>query len=101
MSKDLKLSPHEESFDVKPVGVRYICEFCNKGEMKYYNPDSAVVNMPMIPHKCTECGKIMHLPKLYPYIEWIPIDECKLICPEEVNENEGENYDMSTDGKSI
>lgn len=74
MNKDSKLLPQEREFDVKPKGVKYICEFCNKGEMKYYNPDSSMVTPTMIPHKCTSCEKIMYLPKMYPYIEWLPME---------------------------
>lgn len=64
---------HEETFNLKPVGVRYICEFCNEGEMKVDpSGDAATImtNPPLIPHKCTKCGKTMHLRKQYPYIEW-------------------------------
>jgi hypothetical protein len=27
---------------------------------------------PLIPHTCTKCGGKLLLPKVYPYIEWIP-----------------------------
>ena len=66
---------HEELFDVQPVGVRYICEFCHKGEMKVVSEIPVPFGeSPLIQHKCTSCGKIMQLPKAYPYIEWIPED---------------------------
>lgn len=74
----LNLKPHEETFDLRPIGIRYRCEFCNEGEMKYgTNEGPAIaltVNPPLYEHKCTKCGKTMHLPKMYPYIEWIPCD---------------------------
>lgn len=66
--------PHEETFKIHPVGVRYICEFCNAGEMKVDTSGGSVqvvlTNPPLIPHKCTNCGKTMQLPKSYPYVEW-------------------------------
>lgn len=71
---DLILKPQERKFDVKPVGIKYICEICNKGEMKVNISSSEpmlMTNPPLIPHKCTECGGVMHLPKQYPYIEWV------------------------------
>lgn len=71
---------HEETFSIKPVGVKYICEFCNEGEM-VVDTDGEVAailtNPPLIPHKCTKCGKTMHLRKQYPYIEWVPEEEDK------------------------
>ena len=29
----------------------------------------------LYPHKCTECGTRMDLPRVYPYIDWIPLDK--------------------------
>lgn len=68
--------PHEEVFPVEPVGVRYICEFCNEGEMirTDHAPNPGVVSPTLYEHKCTNCGKTMFLPKVYPYIEWAPVD---------------------------
>lgn len=62
---------HERTFNVTPIGVKYICEFCNKGEMKYSPSDEVISSMSLLFHKCTNCGKAMMLPKMYPYIEWI------------------------------
>ncbi len=64
---------NEQLFEVKPVGVKYICEFCNEGEMihsykDHYSPEE--YDCRMIPHTCDKCGKVMKLPKIYPYIEW-------------------------------
>lgn len=71
----MELKPHEEAFPVRPVGIRYICEFCNEGE-QIAIPDQ-VVNVQMtyperymIKHRCNKCGKEMMLPKSYPYISW-------------------------------
>ena len=60
-------SEHEEIFNITPIGVRYICEFCNNGEMIYVPGKE---DMGLYPHKCDKCDKTMMLPKIYPYIEW-------------------------------
>ena len=71
--------PHEETFEIRPVGIRYRCEFCHEGEMKYENDQPVMIedlslksSKPrMHTHRCTKCNKTMLLPKIYPYIEWI------------------------------
>lgn len=69
---------HERTFNATPIGVKYICEFCNEGEMKYTPNKEAELSMPLLFHKCTNCGMSLGLPKMYPYIEWIEEgeDEC-------------------------
>lgn len=80
----LNLKPNEEAFEIKPVGIRYKCEFCNEGEMKYENKESVFIeavnkNPIMHNHICTKCGKTMLLPKMYPYVEWtVSINEDKI-----------------------
>lgn len=77
----LKLNEHERAFNVKPIGIKYICEFCNEGEQICTNKSPIIVekNGVKIPnmreHKCSKCGKIMMLPKSYPYVEFIPLSE--------------------------
>ena len=65
---------HEAIFDIKPIGVKRICEHCGKGEMKAI-PDAPVRMSypPLIEHYCTECGGKLLLPKTYPYIEWMRV----------------------------
>ena len=63
---------NEERFQIKPEGVRYICEFCNEGEMKYI-PHIPADNH-LYEHECTKCKKHMLLPKVYPYIDWVPLE---------------------------
>ena len=65
----MELKEHEEAFSIRPIGIRYICEFCHKGEMKYFSHDA---EKRLFAHRCTKCNKEMLLPKMYPYIEWIP-----------------------------
>lgn len=78
----LTLNPHERTFDIKPIGVKYICEFCNEGEMVYENDHPIIVEAINIKptlyrHVCRSCGKTMQLPKMYPYIEWISDEDQK------------------------
>lgn len=76
MSESIR-QPHEKEFKVNPIGVMYICEFCNEGEMKVdiIGTIKTDIGVPLFPHKCTKCGKTMHLPKQYPYIDWIRCTE--------------------------
>lgn len=68
---DNKLNEHEQLFPIYPVGVKYICEFCKNGEMQVDTSEPMLAcDPPLIAHRCNKCGKIMHLPKQYPYIEW-------------------------------
>ena len=74
----MKLLKNEEAFKIHPVGVRYKCEFCNVGEMIYVNEPVQLMldtNPPLKKHKCNKCGGEMQLPKIYPYIEWVPDEE--------------------------
>ncbi len=67
----MKLKEHEESFDVKPIGVRYICEHCNNGEMIKVEPTAFDPSRELIMHRCDKCNGTLYLPKIYPYIEWV------------------------------
>ena len=66
----MELKTNEEAFCIRHIGVRYICEVCHEGEMKYLAPGDD--NAGLFLHRCTKCNKEMLLPKMYPYIEWIP-----------------------------
>lgn len=81
---------HEEIFNVKPIGVRYICEFCHNGEMIASNSDPIILTdgIPhMRKHYCNICGAQMMLPKTYPYIEWVEDKK------EEKEDTKGDNTD--------
>ena len=67
-----KPKEHEATFEIKPIGIKRICEHCGEGEMKR-DPDEPIrmSNPPLISHKCTKCGGTLLLPKEYPYIEWV------------------------------
>lgn len=82
---------HEELFEVKPIGIRYKCEHCGKGEMKV-DIENLIIRQSnaMYKHRCTECGGELLLPKMYPYIEWVPIDKKEVI----ENETAGISMDV-------
>lgn len=69
--------PNEAVFNIRPIGIKYICEHCGEGEM-VRNPNGLLrmSNPPLIPHHCTKCDGELLLPKTYPYIEWIPEEGC-------------------------
>jgi hypothetical protein len=72
--------PFEAIFELKPIGVKRICEHCGKGEMKavFDEPQQWPAPAPnLIKHVCTECGGVLRLPKMYPYIEWVNVEEDK------------------------
>jgi hypothetical protein len=68
---------NEAVFKIRPVGVKYICEHCHEGEMKYSRNyvNFEIPKNNMFLHTCTVCGGELHLPKIYPYIEWISESE--------------------------
>jgi len=71
---------HEELSEMKPVVVRYKCEFCNDGEQVLVNDKPIIVplvnrSQPMKLHRCNKCGKEMMLPKVYPFITWLSMEE--------------------------
>ena len=63
--------------EVRPVCVWYECEFCHKGEQKY--DEASYTGTGLFPHKCDKCGKTMLLPRMFPFIKWIPGDPIKEI----------------------
>jgi predicted RNA-binding Zn-ribbon protein involved in translation (DUF1610 family) len=70
-----KPKENEEIFEIKPIGVRYICEHCGIGEMKLATDNIMGISMLtdlslMRKHRCTHCNGELLLTKTYPYIEW-------------------------------
>lgn len=80
-----QLSEREVRVPIKPVGIKYRCEFCNEGFMESLDDQPRVIEVlatdppqykkPLIVHKCTKCGRLMQLPRTYPSIEWIEESE--------------------------
>jgi hypothetical protein len=69
-------SENEEVFDVKPIGVIYRCPFCRVGQMTPKESEMLIINVNEggIAHYCNECGAQKILPKIYPHVEYIPIE---------------------------
>ena len=65
---------NEELFEVKPIGVKYICPFCNEGEMLLDINSNNETFASMYNHRCNSCGKLLLLPRVYPYIEWNKVE---------------------------
>ncbi|AOY53362.1 hypothetical protein [Clostridium perfringens] len=56
----------EKEFLIKPVLVKYICDFCNKGEMMPNGKNNWLSNPPKFEHKCNKCGNKIVLNEKYP-----------------------------------
>lgn len=80
-----KPSKNEKVLRVYPIGIRYTCEFCKTGEVRYDPSKQQPMDMipgavpNLFPHVCQnpDCGKISMLPKIYPCIEWEDGEEIK------------------------
>lgn len=61
----------ERTYEVRTVGVDYICDDCNSGVMEQTgvmllsNP-----NTPQWSHKCNHCGATKNLWQKYPTVRW-------------------------------
>lgn len=69
---------NEVIFPIKPVGVKYICPSCHIGQMTASTAEPIVVRhgeIPSIKHYCDNCGAQLLLPKVYPYVEYVPVEE--------------------------
>jgi hypothetical protein len=62
----------EQRFDVKQVGIRYICDVCDTGEMKPYGKPDWLAEPVQFPHQCNNCGHERTLNERYPKIVWEP-----------------------------
>ncbi len=60
----------EQTFEIKPVGVKYICDKCGNGEMTNLDGHMLMVYPPQYKHMCSFCGAEKHLEKKYPTVEY-------------------------------
>ena len=59
----------EREFDVRPIGLDFVCDTCMMGVMKY----GGVMKMcdpPKFEHKCINCEFVRDLDKKYPTVEF-------------------------------
>ncbi|EGT0683314.1 hypothetical protein IZT14_001706 [Clostridium perfringens] len=61
----------EKEFCVKPVLVKYMCDFCNEGEMIPNSKNYWSLDPPKFEHKCNKCGKKIILDEKYPIMRYI------------------------------
>jgi hypothetical protein len=46
----------EQEFEIRPVGVKYICDKCSEGEMLPEGEASLSDGRTLYPHSCSKCG---------------------------------------------
>lgn len=64
----------EQCYDIKLIGVRYVCDTCGKGEMRFSGIER-FTNPPIYQHVCSDCGARADLFVQYPTIRWDCIGE--------------------------
>lgn len=65
----------EKEFTVKPIGVKYICDYCKVGEMISTGNNNWSSNPPKLEHKCNHCGTKILLNEKYPLIRYKTINK--------------------------
>lgn len=60
----------EERFEVRPYGVKYTCDYCNKGEMLPTGKNNWSTDLPQIEHWCDKCNYKVDLSEKYPLIRY-------------------------------
>jgi hypothetical protein len=60
----------EQRFDVKQVGIRYICDECDTGEMLPHGKPEWLAEPVQFPHKCNHCGHEQAFGDRYPKFVW-------------------------------
>ena len=63
----------EKTFKVKPIGVKYLCDSCNVGEMNYTNDMEFENGVPIFRHRCTNCDNETKFTQKYPTIDFVEI----------------------------
>lgn len=60
----------EKEFLVKPIAIKYICNFCKEGEMEPTGENDWSLDIPKFKHRCNKCGEELFLDKKYPQIKY-------------------------------
>lgn len=60
----------EQTFEVQPYGVKYICDSCGKGEMLPTGKNDWTVDPPLLEHSCSQCGQKKKFIEKYPLIRY-------------------------------
>lgn len=59
----------EKTYDIKPIGLMYICDVCKTGEMQQTG-FTKLLHPPLYTHRCAHCGVMEDFFKRYPDILW-------------------------------
>ena len=62
----------EREYEIKPVGVDYICDECNTGVMQHTG-GTLLSSPPKYPHACSHCRSVQNLRHSYPIIKWVRV----------------------------
>ena len=58
----------EQRFEMKPYGVKYMCDECS---VEMVASDRILMSFPaQVPHTCPKCEKIVNLKERYPLVRW-------------------------------
>ena len=60
----------EEQFKVNPVGVKYICDDCGKGELIYKHMDHTN-GVYVYTHECPSCNHLFAMNEKFPTVRFI------------------------------
>lgn len=69
----------EREFEVRPIGVEYVCDVCNEGVMQ---PNGKMITEgdinsdgwgPKWPYKCPLCGNVANLDVSYPFVKHVRV----------------------------
>jgi predicted RNA-binding Zn-ribbon protein involved in translation (DUF1610 family) len=56
----------ERTYQVRTVGVEYVCDQCGAGTMQLRGNTMLMSNPPQYPHQCDKCGHRQDLLAKYP-----------------------------------
>lgn len=59
----------EQNFEIVPVGIKYICDSCDDGEMEYTG-NMLMTHPARFAHRCKKCNSDQSFLKKYPTIEY-------------------------------
>lgn len=60
----------EEMYAVEPIGIKYICDTCGKGEMFSTGKNDWTINPPQFEHLCSNCSQKEFLKEKYPLVRF-------------------------------
>ncbi|MGG3451170.1 hypothetical protein [Domibacillus aminovorans] len=65
----------EQTFEVQPCGVKYICDTCGEGELLPNGKNDWSAEQKPFEHECTECGQKKMFSEKYPLVRYKNVDE--------------------------